>query len=296
MGHLDNYKINQANSEEWSKYHAIYKLSNFNEWMSLSFQSDIARYKNLDFCYWIERAGKRVGGALIKPNMLKCIFTIPPFHDIKELVEVLTLYVNSLSDKSKDIVIPDADSRLIEYYTINGYQMQRTEKLMVCATGAFNVVWEEQYNIMTPKIEHAEAMAKLYFDTYSTNELQYIASQSYDFQVSSVQSYFKHRQAMDVTNEWSTLILDTKTNKLIAACMVGLINGLPYILDFVVHPEFQRTGLGAKMIQRTLNLLYRNYPAIRLNVTVGNDAEIFHNKLGFLGLAEKAYMTRKVAI
>ncbi|WP_017415482.1 hypothetical protein [Clostridium tunisiense] len=47
MGHLDIYKINRANSEEWSKYHAIYKLSNFNEWMSLSFQSDIERYKIL---------------------------------------------------------------------------------------------------------------------------------------------------------------------------------------------------------------------------------------------------------
>lgn len=296
LGHLDSYKINRANPEEWSKYHAIYRLSNFNEWMSLSFQSDIERYKNLDFCYWVERDGKRVGGALIKPNMLKCIFTIPPFNDNKELIEVLTLYVSSMSDKSKDIVIPDSDSRLMEYYTINGYQMQRTERIMVCATSEFNVIWEERYKIIAPKIEYTEAMAKLYFDTYGTNELQYIASQSYDFQVSNVQGYFKHAQVMDVTNEWSTLILDTKTNKLIGACMVGFINELPYILDFVVHPEFQRRGLGAKMIQRTLNLLYRNYPAIRLNVTVGNNAEIFYNKLGFLGLPEKAYMTREVEI
>lgn len=53
LGHLDNYKINQANLEEWSRYHDIYKSSNFNEWMSLSFQSGIERYKDLDFCYWV---------------------------------------------------------------------------------------------------------------------------------------------------------------------------------------------------------------------------------------------------
>lgn len=75
----------------------------------------------MDCCYWIERDGKRIGGALIKPNILKCIFAIPPFHDNIELIEVLTLYVNSISDRSKDIVIPDSDLRLIEYYTNIGY-------------------------------------------------------------------------------------------------------------------------------------------------------------------------------
>lgn len=293
---LNKYKINRANSEEWAKYHAIYRLSNFTEWMSLSFQSDIERYKNLDSCYWIERDSKRIGGALIKPNILKCIFAIPPFHDNKELIEVLTLYVNSISDRSKEIVVPDSDLRLIEDYTSIGYQLQRTEKLMVCATSKFKVTWEDRYKIIAPKIEHAEAMAKLYFNTYSTNGLQYIASQSYDFQVSSVQVYFKHTQALDITNEWSTLILDTNTNKLIGACMVGFVNGLPYILDFVVHPEFQRRGLGTKMLQRTLNLLFKTYPAIRLNVTVGNDAEKFYEKSGFISLAEKGYMIKKVEI
>lgn len=296
MAGLNKYKINTADAEEWAKYHTIYRLSNFNEWMSLSFQSDIERYRNLDSCYWIERDGKRVGGAIIKPNILKCIFNIPPFNDNKELIEVLTSYVNSISDKSKDIVVPDSDLRLIEYYTSIGYELERTEKLMICATSEFNVKWEDRYKIIAPKIEHAEAMAKLYFNTYSTNELQYIASQSYDFQVSNVQVYFKHTQVLDITNEWSTLILDTNTNKLIGACMVGFVNGLPYILDFVVHPEFQRRGLGTKMIQRTLNLLFKSYPAIRLNVTVGNDAEKFYDKSGFISLAEKGYMTKKVEI
>lgn len=72
--------------------------------------------------------------------MLKCMFNIPPFHNKKELIEVLTLYVNLILDKSNDIVIPDSDSRLIEYYIITGYQMQRTEKLMVCVTREGGVI------------------------------------------------------------------------------------------------------------------------------------------------------------
>jgi ribosomal protein S18 acetylase RimI-like enzyme len=293
---LGEYEIFKASSEDWAKYHAIYKLSNFNEWMSLSFQGDIDRYKNVDFCYWVEKEGKRIGGALIKPNLIKCIFIIPPFSNISELIEALIFYSNSISDETKELIIPDADLRLMEIYNAAGFQLDRTEKLMVCATNEFNVSWEEQYKIITPQIEHVEAMAKLYFDAYSRNKLQYIASQSYDFQFSSVQLYFKHIKAMKVTNEWSTLIFDTITNQFIGACIVGFVNELPYILDFVVHPEFQKRGLGEKMIKRTLNLLARDFPAIRLNVTVGNDAESFYSKLGFTSLAGKGYMSRKIEI
>lgn len=296
MEYLNDYKICKANSEEWARYHAIYRLTNFNEWMSLSFQNDIDRYIKADFCYWITKGNKRIGGAFIKPNMLKCIFTIPPFHNNKDLIEALSLYVESISDKSNPIIVQDADIKLVDYYKNIGFSLERIEKLMVCATNEFNVTWEEQYRIIAPKIEHSEAMAKLYFEAYSHNKLHYIAAQSYDFQVSSVQVYFNHIEAMKVTNEWSTLIYDTITNKFIGACAVGFVNGLPYILDFVLHPEFQRKGLASKMIQRTLNLVFKSYPAIRLNVTVGNDAEVFYDKLGFISLAEKGYMTKMAEI
>ncbi|GFZ29979.1 hypothetical protein CSC2_05050 [Clostridium zeae] len=294
MENLKEYRICKANSEQWAKYHAIYRLSNFNEWMSLSFQSDIDRYKNVDFCFWVEKEGKRIGGALIKPNILKCVFVIPPFDDISRLIEVLTLHVNTISNKTEEIVIPDADLRIAEAYNSAGFQLNRIDKLMVCATDEFNVIWEERYKIVAPEIEHVEAMAKLYFNSYSNNKFQYISSQSYDFQLLNVQAYFKHIKAMNITNEWSTLILDTISNKFVGACMVGYVNGLPYILDFVVHPEFQRKGIGAKLLQRTLNLLSKIYPAIRLNVTVGNNAEVFYDKVGFVSLAEKGYMTKKV--
>lgn len=294
MGNLNGYKIYKANSEQWAKYHAIYRLSNFNEWMSLSFQSDIDRYKNVDFCYWIEKEGKRIGGAFIKSNILKCIFVIPPFDDISKLIEVLTLHVNTISDKTEEIIVPDADLRVVEYYKNAGFQLNRIDKLMVCATDEFNVIWEERYEIVAPKIEHVEAMAKLYFDSYSNNKFQYISSQSYDFQLLNVQAYFNHIKAMNIYNTWSSLIFDTISNQFVGACMVGYVNGLPYILDFVVHPEFQRKGIGEKMLQRTLTLLSKNYAAIRLNVTIGNNAEVFYNKLGFVSLAEKGYMTKKV--
>ncbi|SFB08082.1 GNAT family N-acetyltransferase [Clostridium frigidicarnis] len=292
MCNLEEYTVCEADSEEWGRYHAIYRLSNFNEWMPLSFQGEIDRYKKVDFCYWVIKDNKRIGGAFIKPNMLKCVFVIPPFNNKRILIEKLSLYVDSISDRNEDIEVSDADLKSIKDYESFGYKLKIINKLMVCATNTFDVDWEEEYKVINPKIEHSEDMAQLYYETYSKSNFSYISSQSYDFQVSSVNVYFDHIRCMNVPNDWSTLIYHTPTKKLIAACIVGLVNGLPYILDFVVHPKFQRKGLATKMMKRILNLAAGNYPAIRLNVTVGNDAEIFYNELGFISLAENIQMKK----
>lgn len=292
MHNLREYQICKADSEEWARYHAIYRLSNYNEWMPLSFQGEIDRYKSIDFCYWVTKNNKRIGGALVKPNMIKCIFTIPPFSDNKILFEKLSLFVDSISVKNKPIEVFAFDFESAKYYKELGYKLDSIDKLMVCATNTYDVTWEENYIIKSPQLEHAEAMAKLYYETYSKNAFSYIAAQSYEFQVSSVNVYFNHIKRMNVPNDWSILIFDAIANMLIAVCTVGLVNGLPYIFDFVVHPEFQRKGLATKIMKRTLDCLSRSYPAIRLNITVGNDAEIFYNKIGFVSLAQNAKMKK----
>lgn len=294
MEYLDKYKICKADSEEWARYHAIYRLINFNEWMSLSFQSDIDRYAKTNFCYWVILDNKRIGGAFIKPNILKCIFTIPPFHNHNDIIQVLTRYVTTISDKSNPIVVPDADISNVDYYKNSGFSLERIDKLMICPTNEFDIALEERYKFMFPRREYAEEMANLYFQTYSNNKFQHIATQSYEFQVSSVQVFFDHIKSMNVTNEWSTLVYDNVTKKFIGACTVSLVNDLPYILDFVVHPDFQRKGLASKMMRRTLKMFFNNYPAIRLNVTEGNDAEAFYDRLGFISLARKGYMSKLI--
>jgi len=163
---------------------------------------------------------------------------------------------------------------------------------MVCATSKFDIMWDDKYKVVIPAHKYAEEMADLYYETYRKNKLKSIASQSYDFQVENIKMYFNHIEAMKVSRDWSTLIYDTTNNKLIGACTVSLVNGLPYILDFVVHPEFQRKGLATNIMKRTFDILANSYPAIRLNVTLGNDAEIFYDKLGFVSLAEKGNMEK----
>lgn len=287
---LEEYKICKANSEEWSRYHAIYRLSNFNEWMPMSFQGELNRYNKLELCYWITKNNKKVGGALIKSNMIKCIFTIPPFKINEEIIKELILYVSCICDMSEDIIIPDADLKSIECYEMIGFELQRVDKLMVCATDNYDIIWDKQYSIVIPEEKYAQDMTKLYYETYRKNKLEYISTQSYEYQEQNVKSYFNHRETMNAPVEWSTLVYDSTTNKLIGACIVSLVYELPYILDFVVHPEYQRKGLATNMIKRTLDIVASNYPAIRLNVTVGNDAEQFYGKMGFVSLAEKAYV------
>lgn len=292
MSYLEEYRICKAGAEEWSRYHAIYRLSNFNEWMPMSFQGELNRYNKLELCYWITKNNKRIGGALIKSNIIKCIFTIPPFKINEDIIKELTLYVNSICDMNETVIIPDVDLRAIEHYEASGFKLDRVEKLMVCATQNFDIIWDEQYRIVIPEQKHAQDMTELYYETYRKNKLAFIATQSYDYQEQNVKNYFNHRKTMNAPMEWSTLVYDSTTNKLIGACIVSLVYELPYILDFVVHPEFQRKGLATNIMKRTLDIVANSYPAIRLNVTVGNDAEQFYDKMGFIGLAEKGYVSK----
>lgn len=109
----------------------------------------------------------------------------------------------------------------------------------------------------------------------------------------SVDIFFNHIKAMNIPMEWSSIIYHKPTNKMIAACTVGLVNGLPYIMDLVVHPNFQRKGLAKKMTMSLLDLINNKYEAVRLCVNTNNDAELFYKKMGFIGLGETAYMIKK---
>lgn len=281
------YEIIKAEPTEWARYHAIYRLTQFNEWMSLSFERDIDRYKKVDFCYWVIKDNVKVGGALIKPNMLKCVFIIPPFNNEVDMIKNLVEYVQSISCKDSEIIIPDVTLNSYKYYEKCGFKYDRSEKLLVCPTNNYEITWGEEYRAEIPKEEHIKEMAQLYYETYRKSNVPYIAAQNYDFQVNSVEIYFKHRIMTNAPAYWSTLIYDDKNNRLIGACTVGVVNDLPYILDFVVHSEFQRRGIASKMMKRVLALTHNKYPAVRLSVTVGNSAEIFYKKIGFIGLGER---------
>ncbi|SHJ72371.1 Acetyltransferase (GNAT) domain-containing protein [Clostridium amylolyticum] len=288
----EEYYIYEADAEDWARHHAIYRLSSFNEWMPLSLQGEIQRYNKSNFSYWIVKDNKRIGGALIKSNTIKCIFTIPPFDNYEELIKALVDYVKSRSDGGQEIIVPDANLSMREAYEHSGFKLSRIEKLMVCATNKYPVYWDEKYKVVIPEKQHFEDMAKLYYETYSRSKVEYIASQTYDFQLNSVDIYFKHKEDLKVPDYWSALVYDKSSNKLIAACTVGLVNELPYILDMVVDYGYQRKGIASNLIKRVLNLTHNNYPALRLNVTVGNDAEEFYKKLGFTSLAEKGLMIK----
>jgi len=285
------YKICKAQAEEWARYYCIYRVSNFNEWFSLSFQEEVDKYKRSEFCYWIvDNDNVKIGGAFIKPNMIKCIFVIPPYDKKKNLIDTIVLYAQSISDKNRGIIVPDVELEDIEHFKRYSFKLDRIQKLMICPTKKIQVTWKENFKVLTPKIQNREKIAELFYESYSNGNFEYNADTSYDSQLAGVQVYFNHIRRNNVPSEWSTLVYDTKSEKLVGACMVGLVNGLPYIIDFVVHSEFQGQKIGTKIMERTLNMFFNKYPYIRLNLIVGNDAESFYNKLGFIGLAKKAYM------
>lgn len=295
MCNFNEYKIIKADIRQWATYHAIYRLSQLNEWMPLTFKGEIERYIKSDFAYWVVKNNRKIGGALIKPNMLKCVFTIEPFEDKEELSRALIYHTQKISDMNKEIVVPNVDLSLVNLYKSHGFLKERGEKLMICPTGKYNVDFGDEFSYSIPETKHKKEMTQLYYDTYSKSNVPLIAAQSYQFQMNSVDIFFNHVKAMNVPKRWSSLIYHKADNKLVSACTVGLINGFPYILDLVVHPHFQRNGLARKMIMRLLNLANYEYEAVRLCVDTNNDAQLFYKEMGFIGLGETAYMVKRTS-
>ncbi|QAA32091.1 hypothetical protein [Clostridium manihotivorum] len=203
---IDQYEVVQAISEEWARYHAIYRLTKVNEWMSLSFQGDIERYKNGNFCCWVLHKGIRVGGAIIKPNMIKCVFVIPPYK-MEHIIEVVANYAETITDNNEVIVVQDADKDSFGYYTCLGYELNEVNKIMVRATEKFEASFGSEYKLCEPKLEYKEAMTELYYETYRANKLKAISEQSYEFQSISVDTYFSHTSQNNIPRAVSTIKL-----------------------------------------------------------------------------------------
>lgn len=97
-----------------------------------------------------------------------------------------------------------------------------------------------------------------------------------------------------MVNKASTLIYEKKTNELVGACLISIWEEWPNVYDIAVKPSFQKKGLAKNMLKRSLTILKKQYPTLRLFVTLGNDAEMVYHKMGFLAGTETTEMILQV--
>lgn len=273
----NGFQVIKADNLEFAKYHMIYKLEKSNVWFPTKMEQVINLYSSFPNLYWINLYNERVGGVMLEPNWFGFFFLISPYKDeLTALKKILDLVV-SISDKNKPIIAYGIHQSSIDNFHKLGFVIEETEKTMLCPTKQSEITWNDNVYLDIPKKDNLKQLISLYYDVFSKSNVECIAKKGYDFYEKLLEG-----QLSELIPEYSTLLYDKLTNKLIASCTVNIWNDLPHILDIVVRPTHQGLGLGKMMIKKVLNFACKDYIAVRLSVNSGNKAEYLYYKLGFI--------------
>lgn len=287
---LDGYSIENANWEEFSPYFAVYEIFDTNIWFRQSFDFGCEVLKDCDYCYWIKKNSYRIGGVLLEPNYMNCLFLIPPYdNEFQKVLGKLKNILLSWSDKNEGIYAGTVKQEYVKYYQRLGFKTEEYRRCMIRPTEKFHVIWSDEYKIAPVRKENQMEIAEFYKDAFKNVE-DFQSKLSVEEINGAIQDYFDNNSEDSLVNKASTLVYDKKTNQLIGACLISIWEEWPNVYDFAVKPSFQGKGIGKNMLKHALTILKEEYPVLRLFVTLGNDAELFYYKLGFLGGVETTEM------
>lgn len=273
----DGYELEKSDWLEFSRYFAVYEVYHSNLWFRHSFEQSCLVLKDCDICYWIKKDGSRIGGVLIEPNYMNCLFLLPPNNEYDVIINKLKQLLIRWSDKDKKIYLGGATPSNISFFLRQGFKAGESRRCMIRPTDTFDVNWQENYELKAIGLENVDAISKLFEDSFL-----YSDKKSYDEHQRSVIAYIENNNDNDLANQASTLVYDIKTGELVGACLISIWEAWPNVYEVAVKPSHQNQGLAKNMIKRSLSILKLEYPVLRLFVTLGNDAEWLYHKMGFL--------------
>lgn len=285
----ENYYIEKANVKEFSVYFATYEVFPMNIWFRQGFDVFCSILEGNDSCFWIKNDNGTIGGVLLEPNYMNCLFLIPPHEEYDKVLSYLKDILIVWSDSSRKIVVGVVKPHLLRYYLRLGFREGESRRCMIRPTETFNVDWDNEYKIVLPAKESLNDIAHLFhesFDGGADNQ----GKMSAEEHRSEINKYFEEYYDSEILRNASTLIYDKKSNQLVGACLISLWEGWANIYDVAVHPDSRGKSLATNMIKTALNVLKEHYPVLRLFVTLGNGAEMVYHKLGFLAGTETTEM------
>lgn len=282
----DGYVIEKAGWKEFSVYFAVYEVFDANVWFRQSFDMYCSILKDCDECFWIKKNDCRIGGVLLEPNYMNCLFLEPPYNEYDIIIAKLKSLLLSCSDKNKAIYVGGAKPDKVKYYQRLGFKAGESRICMIRPTEGFEVTWDDQYEIVSVTKESKIDINKLFVEAFRNT----VDKRSLEEQNKAIEFYFDKNPENSLVNKASTLIYDKKTNELIGACLISIWEEWPNVYDIAVKPSFQKNGLAKNMLKRALTILKDQYPVLRLFVTLGNDAEMVYHKMGFLAGTETTEM------
>lgn len=284
----DEYLIERANPREFAIYESIYGDKKYNrfavkDWdLRLAISADNPFAKEDSF-YWIKLGEKRIGGVLIEPNVISRLFIIPPFTDTFEVIKLLKKLLMNWSDRTKAVYAYQITPEQSEYFQMLGFWPDKNRRWMIRPTETFDYTWDDSIIIKTPDESKISELVTLFYESFSSDIDVHYNGQENNIEnyLCEVNEYFDEKPN-DILIEASTLLYDKHNEKLIGACLVSLCEQWPLIYYIAVHPEYRGKHMATAMLKKALTVLNKEYPVLRLFVTLGNASESIYYGLGFV--------------
>jgi ribosomal protein S18 acetylase RimI-like enzyme len=256
------FTLQQADSHEFARWWAVYR--NTSEDFSQSFAEQYADIENVPFCHWMMQDGRRVGGLIrVKDRIGDCFF-IPPFQDVFGALKAVTGDIQ----QAQGIL-----SEHVEAFQMLGFTIHESRRWMIRPTQRYSVSFD--LNRASPEVHQSSELAELFRVAFTTGSY---GRRSRDQHEQSINNYFE--QVNSVCLQASSVLIDN--GHIVAACLVQPYKSLASIRFVVTHPDYQRRGLGTRMMQYAIDTIHADYPFVALAVTVGNPAQALYYAMGFV--------------
>jgi hypothetical protein len=157
----EGYVVRKADWKEYSRYFAVYVVYYQNVWFRHSFDQACSVMTDCDYCYWIEKDGKRIGGVLLESNFINCLFLMPPNNELDKVLQYIKALLIGWSDRSQEIVAPSIKPDQVRIFQKAGFRERETRRCMIRPTEIFEVHWDDRFIIKKPRPENEEELVQL---------------------------------------------------------------------------------------------------------------------------------------
>ena len=272
-----NIKLIKAEANLFAVYQTIYSNVDTEMWYDWNERLEDTKWTT-DQCYFLELDDKRIGGAVVTDDAIMFAFLIPPFADRAVFWQCLlkaaprpTIYGVLTRDRDvvsmhnyRESVVKQSMARpsdIMESTLIDGF---------IC----------RELNAETDIEKVAEVVRESAVGGIDA-ELTGVAT--LEEVLEDAKSYVN---STDIIKDFSLVIVETATNKIVGACIAGINKQVPlgytFIYELSILPEYQGKGLGKHLVSRVVTASHGVAPFVKLFVLGGNSAELLYRQLGFM--------------
>jgi len=267
-------KIVPADEKSFAKYYTLYRALSDPIWMPRNIDEALKLYEKFHNGFFVVDHKEIKGGAIVEENWCGLPFLMP-FVDTKEVFDALFFEVLRKSDESKSIMFYGMPAIFLPFLEDKGCRYHDSEMNMMAALKPFKRTSKEAIRLRTIAKEDHAILVDLYTKAYQASPLQSLRRKERAFYEKRLDEQLK-----DFQKEYSFIALDNQ-DRPIAAALVSLWQGYPFLLDIVVHPKAQNKGIGSFMLATIMDEAVKSYDYIRLNVTHDNPAKKLYERYGF---------------